>query len=168
MENQKFKPTIRSITNKVLSSLFMLLGVSLTIWFLIIPDIHIVIKVILFLFCILWATYLIFFVLYPFLSELTISDSGISYSQPFFSVFCDWNSIAEVIYTPQRLELIFNQNATVKDIFLIKKIIPQKNIPLHFFVNEFTRKENWTSEKVLVSIKKYLPNVAENILSTIG
>ncbi len=166
LENQIFKPTRRSMTNKALSSFFMLLGVFFAIRFLLMPEIYFGIKILLFLFCILWAIYLLFFVLYPLLSELIISDSGITYSQPFFSVFCDWNSITEVIYTQNHLELIFNQNAKVKDIFIVNKIIPQKNIPLHFFVNEFTRKENWTTEIVLVTLKKYLPDIAENIIST--
>lgn len=141
MENQKFKPTIRTLANKALSSLLLLPGIFFAIRFLLMTGIHIGIMIPLFFFCILWAIYLFNLLLYPFLTELAISDTGITYSQPFFSVFCDWGSITEVIYTTKHLELIYNQNARVKDIFIVKNIIPQKKYTTSLFRKRVYSKE---------------------------
>lgn len=162
-----FNPIKKNKFYSFLSLCIFLIADSLIIFFLSSPEISTFGKVFTISLIIPGGYYLVFSFLNQFMTHLTISKPGIRYSQPFFSVFCEWRDIIGFRYTNATLELIFNENAVIKQTFFSKIFTSPKTILLHFFVKEFDKKEDWESEPVLLEIRKYLPKITGEYIKKI-
>jgi len=163
----KFKPTFNVLLNKLFGGGILLLGVIFITWLLFSPKIRVEVKVLLTVMLFPSLYYFIDDVLYSYSAYLIVSNLGIKYSEPYFSVTCDWNDITGIVYTNTHLELMYNKNARINQFTIIKKLSSTKNVPLHNFIKEFRKKENWQTDPLLLSIEKHIPNISNEILNTI-
>jgi hypothetical protein len=99
---------------------------------------------------------------------LVISNNGISYLQPLYFVFCEWENLSGLRITGNRLSLTFTDHAKLNDSIIEKVFIGRRWIPLEIFVEKFDKIDNWIVDPVLQELQKYIPNLADEVKKIIS
>jgi len=160
---QTFKPQIKKMGIYFLVSCMMLLGDVMLVWILFSPKVSLEMKLLLGVFSLLCLFYGFYFFAFPLFTRLEISNSGVSYFQPLYSVFCEWKDLSGVRFTKDHLYLTFSEHVKVNDSIFERILIGRRRIPLEIFVNRFTELENWLREPILLELQKYIPNLADEV-----
>lgn len=145
----------------------MLFGEVMLVWILFSPRVSLEMKLFLGVFTLLCLFYGVYFFAFPLFTRLEVSDSGVSYFQPLYSVFCEWKDLSGLRITQDHLYLAFNDNAKVNGSILEKIFVGRQSVPLEIFVNRFDELENWFREPVLLELQKYIPNLADEVKKVI-
>jgi hypothetical protein len=95
-----------------------------------------------------------------FKTRITVSEKGLLLEKPFYKLFCKWEDIEKYNISYDRFELFCNKNADLKAQW-IERIFFRSGykIPLHLFVRKWGRYSDWNSDKTLILINKYRPEI---------
>lgn len=168
LKTRTYKPQIKKMGIYFLGSCIMLFGEVMLVWILFSPRVSLEMKLFLGVFTLLCLFYGVYFFAFPLFTRLEVSDSGVSYFQPLYSVFCEWKDLSGVIFTKDHLFLTFSKHVKVNDSIFARILIGRRRIPLEIFVNRFNELENWLREPVLLELQKYIPNLAEEVKRAIA
>jgi hypothetical protein len=116
-------------------------------------------------FCLVLGVYCLIF---PIVLRLKFFSWGIIYTQPLYSVSCEWKNLSGIYLTPDELYIFYDQQVLEKASYIQKAFIGQRRIPLHLFVHKFYKAENWKKDQILLEMQKHIPNFAEELASKLG
>lgn len=163
-----FRPQVKKMGIYFLGSFIMLLGEAMLIWVLLSTKVTAEMKFFLCIFFFLCLFYCVYFFLFPLSTCLGISESGITFSQPLYLVFCEWKNLSGIRFTKDCLYINFNKSAKVNNSIVEKILIGRQRIPLEIFVNNFNKIDDWSTEPLLLELQKYIPNLADEVKKIIS
>jgi hypothetical protein len=105
---------------------------------------------------------------FPIVLRLKLFSWGIIYTQPLYSVSCEWKNLSGIYLTPDELYIFYNQQALGKASYIKRMLIGQRRIPLHLFVRKFYKAENWQKDQILVELQRHIPNFADEIANKLS
>jgi len=88
-------------------------------------------------------------------SSISITETGIYYQKPFFSVFCQWK-YTKIGFTENDIYLFFDETAIVHRHLLERFPYGRRSneIPLHLFIKNWRNDANWENEEILVILNQ--------------
>ncbi len=109
----------------------------------------------------------IYFLLLCFMSILRLTDSGIYYHQPLYSVCCKWENIENIVITKDGFRIHFNNEADIQEPRVARLFFGNGSIPIEIFINKYDNYEIWESNPILHELQNHLPNIAQNVIEGI-
>lgn len=98
-------------------------------------------------------------------SSISITETGIYYQKPFFSVYCQWKC-TKIGYTENDIYIFFDETAIVHRHLLERFPYGHRSfeIPLHLFIKNWQNDASWKNEKILILLNLVYPFLKKNIM----
>jgi hypothetical protein len=110
----------------------------------------------------------VYFLVFPIVLRLKVSSWGIIYTQPLYSVSCEWKNLSGILINPDELYIFYDQQALVKAGYIQRMLIGQRRIPLHLFIRKFYKAQDWQKDLILLELQKHIPNFANEIANKLS
>lgn len=153
--NRIFRPTFTTMLTFFLGHLMGWIGLLLIIW-LFFNSSNILEKIVSILFVIPYIFVISITIIYPIRAQLCISDTGITYQHPYFTIFCSWSDIQAIEPTYDGLILRYNEMLLQYKSSYIRKNL-NNTIPISNFVKSYRKRKDWEDDYILSTLKKRIP-----------
>ena len=100
---------------------------------------------------------------FAFLTRINLTESGIAYHAPGFSIYCDWHDLTGFGFSRHGVSVITGNNISVSSPKILRWLIGTKDndIPLFYFMDPPDKNGNFYWNNILYDIKKFAPYLVE-------